>query len=248
MSNYDLSKKSLKSFLLAKDSKVNFVGFESVTESFLNEYEKWMIKKGKSITTVGIYLRPLRAVFNAAIEQGELAPEYYPFGKRKYQIPAGRNIKKALKKEDLKKLMEQEVPKKSLMEKARDFWFFSFACSGMNTKDIAELKWKNINNDTLSFIRSKTINTNKHNQKPIIVPLIQFAKEVIEKYGNSNHNKDEYIFSILNAKMNAERKDKAVKAFTRFINQHIKKLAKLAGVTEQISFTMHAIFYFNCCS
>ena len=82
----------------------------------------------KSKTTVGIYLRPLRAIFNKAIEEGDIVADIYPF--KKYQIPTGQNIKKALDKSELKKLFTTQVEPGSPKEKARDFWFFSYQCNG----------------------------------------------------------------------------------------------------------------------
>jgi hypothetical protein len=38
---------------------------------------------------------------------------------------------------------------------ARDFWLFSYFGNGMNPKDIAMLKWKNLSGDYLSFERAK---------------------------------------------------------------------------------------------
>jgi hypothetical protein len=50
---------------------------------------------GLSKSTIGIYLRPLRAIYNEAIEAGfAKGDKSYPFGRRKYQIPSGRNVKK----------------------------------------------------------------------------------------------------------------------------------------------------------
>ena len=101
--NYNLSLKSILAF--AKGNKTNditYLAFETITPAFLNDYEQWMIGKDKKITTVGIYLRPLRAIFNIGKAEGVIDDEIYPFGKRKYQIPAGRNVKRSLSKADLK--------------------------------------------------------------------------------------------------------------------------------------------------
>lgn len=45
------------------------IKFESIDVFFLKDYEKWMINRGSSKTTVGIYLRALRVVLNEAIEK-----------------------------------------------------------------------------------------------------------------------------------------------------------------------------------
>ena len=99
-SNYQCSLNSLRSFVKKKTK----LYFEEVTKDFLQSYENWMIKNGNSSTSVGIYLRCLRALFNEAIEEGVMKRDLYPFGKRKYQIPASRNIKKALSLVDIGKI------------------------------------------------------------------------------------------------------------------------------------------------
>jgi hypothetical protein len=50
-----------------------------------------------SRSTIGIYLRPLRSIFNEAIADGIIKKEKcYPFGKRKYQIPTSKKQRKHL--------------------------------------------------------------------------------------------------------------------------------------------------------
>ena len=53
--------------------------FEDIDKDFLQKFENWMIAKGKSITTVGIYLRPLRVIMNFAKDNGALRTERLPF-------------------------------------------------------------------------------------------------------------------------------------------------------------------------
>jgi hypothetical protein len=56
-----------------------------------------------------------------------------------------------------------------LNRKAKDLGSFSYACNGMNIKDIALLKFKHIHNDEIKYYRAKTVNTKKGNLKEIIV-------------------------------------------------------------------------------
>jgi integrase/recombinase XerD len=237
--NYKNSQHSIKSFLKDRGKVDSYLSFSDVTVDFLEAYERYMIKKGRQTATVGIYLRPLRALFNSAIEAGEIGKELYPFTKKKYQIPGGRKIKKAIGPDDLKKIFFYPVNEESPMFKARAFWFFCYQASGMNIKDVAELREKNISEGSIIFIRSKTSRTTKSNPKPIVIPVTQTLQAVINMYGNQGRTKDSYIFPILNHSMIPEQKERAVGAFTRFVNQHIKKLALLAGVEGNIS-NMHA--------
>jgi integrase/recombinase XerD len=102
---------------------------QDITPAFLQGYENFMIQQEKSISTVGIYLRQLRSILNRAIKEGVISIESYPF--KKYQIPAGRNVKKAIQEIDLKQLLVYK-PLKSDEEKALDFWIMSYLCNGMN--------------------------------------------------------------------------------------------------------------------
>jgi site-specific recombinase XerD len=220
--SYELSKKSLIGFIKAKTEKEpKKLLFQDITVKFLNDYETWMTGKEKNntLTTVGIYLRGLRVVFNRV---------------KRYEIPASSNTKKAFDSDQLKTLFQvkAETPEQ---EKARDFWFFSFVCNGMNMKDILHLKWKNIDDSQIIFVREKTKRTKKANSRPIQVPLTDFAKTFIAKYGTKEKESNGFIFPMLNERMTAEKQHFEKLKFIRFVNQHIKHLAKANGLTGNIS-------------
>jgi len=234
--NYEMSLKSLKNYILITKGKEPLkIPFADITPDWLQKYESNMINSlNRSRTTVSMYLRALRTVFNTAIAEKEINAEVYPFGKNKYQPPTVRNVKKALPKEDLKKLRDAE-PKTPEQAKAKDFWFFSYNSNGMNIKDIALLKYENIQEDKIIFYRAKTINTSKNDLKPVTVYLNDFSKKIIKMYGNKNTGKGEYIFPIISDKESEIVKHYKIKNFTKFINQHLKKLATIEGITSDIS-------------
>lgn len=65
------------------------VRFIDINVVYLRRLEAWMLEQNYSKTTVGIYTRCLRAIFNEAIFQGIIKREKcYPFGRRLYQPPA----------------------------------------------------------------------------------------------------------------------------------------------------------------
>jgi len=229
---------SLNSILLfiekTQGKKPTYLSFDEVTPAFLNRYEKWMTSKNRAMTTVGIYLRPLRALFNQAISEGEIEKEIYPFGKRKYQVPAGQRVKKALNKDDLRKFFYYPVEEGSSQQKARDFWFFIYQCNGMNIRDIADLKYENIQGDSLIFLRTKTMHTTKSDSKQIIVSLTADAKRIIAKYGNPNTSPKAYVFPIFSDGITEGKKSKS-KNFTKVLNDNVKLIAKDAGINPNIS-------------
>lgn len=236
-SSYSLSLRSLLGYhtYRAGRRKSGELSFLAIDKDWLKGFERWMVGEGKSLTTVGIYLRPLRAMFNQAIADGLLTQEYYPFWKRKYQIPAGRNVKKALSKEELKKLYEQPVEEGGVQDKAKDFWFLSFLCNGMNVKDILLLRYRDILDDKITFVREKTKNTTKSNQKPIVVMMYDDIKAIIQKWGQEKASSSTFVFPVVDDEMDVKENQKSTQNFTRFVNQHMKTVAREAALAEEIT-------------
>jgi integrase/recombinase XerD len=231
-SNYQCSINSLLRF-----HNKQSLDFATINPAWLKKYENWILGNNQSISTVGIYLRPLRAIFNTAIFDKTINPDMYPFSRikkdKKYQIPTGQNVKKALKAEQLRILFDAE-PDNPHQQKAKDFFFFSYSCNGMNMKDIALLKNKDLQNDTFSFYRAKTINT-RNERKLIQVVLNDYTKSIIERYRTSNKSPNSYLFGIISETDTPEQQHMKIQNFTRFVNQHIKTLAENNGLPSEIS-------------
>ena len=235
--NYTYSLKSIIGFYKYKkglDVDPNKIFFNEITIEWLEQYETYILNNNQSRTSIGFYLRPLKAVFNIAINQNEISSDLYPFGRNKYQIPAPKKVKKALSKEQLKTLFEAK-PRTKEQKMAKDFWFFSYSCNGMNVKDIVLLKHEDIQNDKIVYYRAKTINTSKTDLKPITVYLNEYSRSIIVKYGSKNLSKKEFVFPIITSKLNEKDKHSKVKNFVRFINQNLKKLTIANKLPSDIS-------------
>jgi integrase/recombinase XerD len=209
-----------------------------VTPEFLLKYEDYMAKKGKSPSTIGIYLRQLRAVINQAIVAGILKQEDYPF--KKYKIPASRNVKKALTDEQLHKLLAHE-PSDEKQAKALDYWVFSYLCNGMNFTDIANLKPTNVNGNFLHFYRAKTIRTKKKDLTPIKVALHKRALEIITRRGTNNGT---YLFPILEEGLTAIQAKYRIQKFIKKTNLHMNEIAADLGFESKCN-TYHGRHSFS---
>ncbi|WP_370627193.1 tyrosine-type recombinase/integrase [Pontibacter sp. HSC-14F20] len=208
--------------------------YSSITSDFLSDYEKWMLHNGNSITTIGIYLRAVRAMYNSAIADGEVSPDLYPFGKRKYQIPAGRNIKKALTIADIEKIFSYE-PKTDSEAKARDLWVFSYLASGINIKDIARLKYRNIDGNRVTFIRAKTERTNRQNIKSIVAMIPTEAQKIIDRWGTKPTHPDNYVFPILQEGITPTKELALIKQATKTLNHYMKRIAASVGIEKEVT-------------
>jgi len=226
-----------RSYLDAKNSLKKFksrLNLSKVTPGFLEDYEHHMLKGGKSVTTISIYVRHLRTIFNQAIDEGIIDRSKYPFGKNKYQPKAPRNVKKALTVEQIKSIIEYNVDIGSTQHLARDMWLLSYYCNGMNMKDIINLRFKNLDSGNIYFERLKTSSTNK-NPRPIIVSLIPEALEIMKRWKKKKRNDDDYIFPFIKKSMTEEEKMKTKNQFIKTINKYMKRIGKDIGYDKPLT-------------
>jgi len=231
---FECTNKSLIRFLKGKET----LPYSMVTKDFLKDYQKWMLIEGKkskkkkggkdtpaSISTIGIYTMHIRTIFNEKIAAGLIPESLYPFGKAGYKIPSARNIKKALSKDDVIKIINYKIEDNVLMERSRDLWIFSYLCNGMNFADIFNLKWTDLDkrNDTITFTRKKTESTKITNDIKIQVDLFPISWDIINKWGQPNGL---YIFPVYDKEMDAERKRAVKSQAIKITNMHMKTISQ----------------------
>ncbi|MCX6244317.1 MAG: site-specific integrase [Bacteroidetes bacterium] len=192
---------------------------KGITPDFLRHYENHLASENKSISTIGIYLRQVRAVCNYAIKMKYITREKYPFSN--YTVPAAQKNKRALSNDEIKTLIEYKTEKPE-EQKAIDFWTFSYLGNGMNFKDIAILRYSNILGDNIRFYRSKTKKTNKGEQKEINIYILPRMLEIIKRWGNPNKTGKEYIFPVLQEGMSPRVENAVIEQFIKTTNKYLK--------------------------
>lgn len=203
---------------------------QDITPLLLEEYEAHMIKEKKSFTTISFYVRQLRAIINQAINAGLLSNDNYAF--KKYEIPSGQNIKKALSQKDITALLNHK-PKKEDEKRALDFWIFSYLCSGINFADIIELKPVNIDGNYLHFVRAKTKNTKKKDLRPIRVGLHPRAMKIIAKWKNTNPD-NPYLFPILEPGLKPITVKHRCQRFIKWVNKRMEEIRLELKIEQKI--------------
>lgn len=226
--NYQRTYRSIKAF------KGNVL-FSEITVGFLYQYETWMLNRGASKTTVGIVLRPLRSIFNEAIEDKIIRKDdCYPFGRRKYQIPASRNLKKALTQDELKRVFYfKSTCEKLIIGKA--YWLFCYLANGMNVKDMIYLKWKNIQDEYLVFERAKTEKSTRIDQKPITVYLTAELWDIINTHGNKSRLPNDFLFPIMHTNLNALEQFDLLNYTRRVINEAMAEITSELNIEKKIT-------------
>lgn len=250
--SFECALKSLKEFT----GKEKFP-FAAANVKFFKDYEKWMLtpkviewktKTGKSKsrtkvngrTTVGIYLRNVRTMFNQVKPVGVL----YPFGKSNqglYAIPKGKNVKKALTQADVAKIASYSAAKGTLELQCRDYWLFSYLCNGINIKDMARLKYSNIKGEKITLIRAKTAES-VDEETTIDIMITKQIGRIIDLHGNKPGTSDQYIFPILYQGITPEDEYRLIQQTVRNINDNMTNICKELKIDRATTYTARHSF------
>lgn len=198
------------------------VPINEVTVEWLNGLEKFILKTANQ-TTVAMNMRNIRATMNIAKQVGVIRESDYPFGRGKYQIKEGSGKKKALNKKQLKAIAEYRDGSMTT-EFYRDLWLFIYFCNGLNVADLISLKFSDIQNGEISFIRKKTKDRTR-DVKRIYAAITPEMYSIINKWGN-DPKKSVYIFPFLKPGDSAWEHEKKKKNLTKLINKRMKMIGE----------------------
>jgi integrase/recombinase XerD len=204
--------------------------FYDITPSWLKRFEAYLLKNNKSRSTTGIYVRNIRVLFNIATKIHKVKAEY-PFLLHKPKTSEGRKIALPAQQIGLIASYKTEHP---LERFYRDLFMFSFFGSGMNISDIARLRYSNVIDGELWFVREKTKNKETKEEK-LHVPITKTMQTIIDMHGVKAIGYDGYIFPILNPDMSEEKKFRLVKETINRANNYIGQIAKKVGIKEHVS-------------
>lgn len=214
------------------------LSFETISIDWLKKYEKHMLLDKKH-STVGFHMREIRTIMNEAKKAGIIKDTQYPFGKGKYEIPTGEGNKRALTLEQLGKVIRFKDGNEAT-EKYKDLWFFIYLCNGINVADVIKLKFNNIKDGEICFIRQKTERTTK-TRKEIRATLSPEIEKIIKRWGNPS-KPENYIFPYLKGKEDAENIKKITKDLTKRINARMKKIGNHLELGDITTYTARHSF------
>jgi len=202
------------------------IPFSDITIMWLRRYEDWLRTNGCGETTVSQLFRTLRSVFNKAIELQLVKRDYYPFDTYKVNKFDTRTKKRAITKEDVRKVISLDLSKGYPSERlARDIFVFSYFGAGINFADIALLKYGNIRDKRVQYVRKKT-------GKPINFLLTEEMQKIIAQYQQKGQTDEDYIFPILDRhihKTEQQKYDRTHKVLTN-TNRWLRKIGERVGI------------------
>jgi site-specific recombinase XerD len=206
--------------------------FSDITPEWLENFSAYLAARKLKSASIGIYMRNIRSIFNREISLSNLQPTVYPFGKNKYRPPSSTRVKKALTVKEVAQIFNYK-PLSENEAWARDIWMFSYLASGMNIKDIALLKYENIKDNEIQFLRAKTMKSIVENQRAIHIPIHEELHKLILKWGNQEKKPDNYIFDILTPHDHTpEQQTRDVNQAVKTINKYMKRIGRTLELSK----------------
>lgn len=215
------------------------IRFDTVTVEWVKKYERFLHSEDKTTTTIGIHLRTLRAILNEARRSGIIKESQYPFGRGRYEIQAEEGRKLALTLDQIGKIAHYEDGSDATA-KCRDYWMFLYLCNGINMADFVKLKYGDIVNGELCFVRQKTERTTR-TRKEIHVIVSEPMQKIIDRRGNVPEP-DNYIFPVLTGNETALEQKRKTQYLTRAINKRMAMIGKALDIGHISTYTARHSF------
>lgn len=187
----------------------------------LENFERYLRGRGQSDTTINIRMSHLKALLNAAVNEGLVEYKVFPF--RNYRMPT-KNVRDiCIGKSELAKLRDatfEGVSAKRLTV-ARDLFLLSFYCAGINLTDLMDATF---DKDVLTFIRKKTARRKTGGENRVSMTIQPEAREIINKYVDTG------------GKLNMGYNYSEYGQFRSFVTKSLNRIGELLGFEKKLMF------------
>lgn len=214
--------RALKAFL----PKSKTLPFTDVDLTFLNRFETHLRSQDLLDTSLTVYFSTLRSLFNKAIQEKRVSLNHYPFRDFKISKFDKGTRRRAISKEEMKRIEALDLSYDLRLQLAQDVLLFSYYTQGINLTDIALLRWSSLKQNRLYYVRAKT-------GRSFNIGVMAPALKIMERYAAlSGKQPDEYIFPILDRSrhLTPTQIDNRIHKMTGEINRSLKQIAALTGL------------------
>lgn len=156
------------------------IALEVINIDYLKGFEMFLRKRGNGNNSIATRFAIFKAIYNKAVREGKFVPKKNPFTIYKVGSLWTATRKRAIDKEDIRKIAGLEIPynyRSPYKQLARDLFLFSYFTAGMNFCDIARLRYRDVMNERVSYSRHKT-------QKLLSCRLSEQAHGIVDQYSS----------------------------------------------------------------
>ena len=205
--NYQTALRSLLTYA-GKDISVN-----NINTALMEGYQRWLQIRGVGRNTSSCYMRSLRALLHHIQPEREYKEAF-----KSVYTGNEKTEKRAITEEEIKSLLPASPlwggEKTEKIERARDYFLFSFCSMGMPFIDLAFLRKAQVKDGYIDYRRHKT----GQHIRVKIEPLMQ---EIIDKYTRKDGL---YLFPILTS----SNHEQAMREYERQRSKYNRLLGQLA--------------------
>ena len=122
----------------------------------------------------------------------------------------------------------------------RDYWLFLYLCNGINVADFVKLRYRDIVDGEICFVRQKTERTTK-TRKEIRAVITERMQAIIDRWGNRKAA-DNFIFPILDGTEDAAQRHAKTIAAAGSINVRMRTIGQALGIGNISTYTARHSF------
>lgn len=214
---------SFHSFLCGKS-----LIFKDLNYNLLEGYEVYLRSRNCISNGIAVRMRAIRAIYNEAIKKGVANQNDYPFNKYKISKLKGTTNKRALTHDEVLKIKFLDLNKYPHLIDARNYFIFSYYARGMNFYDMLLLKWDNISDSSIVYIRNKT-------KARFVIKRSGVLNQILNYY-QINTLDTRYVFPLLlkdnlTPQQIENRKHKMLSKY----NTDLKQVAQICKINKKIT-------------
>lgn len=198
------------------------VGIPEIDSRFVSGYEAFLRGRGVSPNTVCYYMRNLKTVYRQAKADGYCVCAADPF--EHVRSKPRKTVKRALKREEIRRLYHADLTQYPHLEFARDIFMFSFFCRGMPFVDVIYLQKHSLCDGVLGYARHKT-------GQWLQVALIPRLQALIDKYACPS---SPYVFAALCGDDEWQLRCQYRTVLER-VNRNLKRLGRLCSISTPLT-------------
>lgn len=208
---------------MLKEKRGGELTIDLIDKDFLSGLEREL---GLSASTIGIYFRTIRTIWNICIDRRIVNRDFYPFGRKGYRLPSSRSSKRAISEDD-KNLLLKYRPTNPAEFAALQVWRVSYFCNGMNASDLALLRREWISGDVLTYVRKKTASTERMQNKQVVVIRPELKKILAPGAG--------FVFGVLSGGESPEQVRRKTAQWIKITNKYLVRIGERLDIPVRLT-------------
>ena len=148
--------------------------------------------------------------------------------------PKGKNTKKASSNAQLVAIKDYQPQPYSMEQRSHDLWLFSYFGNGMNFEDMLKLRWENLTDNEITFVRNKTKNKSDE-EIEIKVRINDMMKLILERQATTPSKGKDFVFNFINAKDSLERQKTIIHQVIKTTNYNMNRIGAKLGIDAKIN-------------